>query len=150
MNMKEELAIQFGEEKGQLYLILHNRPYPTSSYAWDRDVITCTIEVDTVVFQGKVQTLVWSHELEELSKLLTNLSQRVGHEEQAQFELREHTLKLGFELTKLGHIVVQVQVSDMDEEYPAILTYFITADQTYLSKWLNDIRKTLEMFPKQL
>ena len=71
----------------------------------------------TVAFQGKVQTHIWSHELEELSNLLMNLSHRAGNEENVQFELREHTLRLVFELTRLGHIEVQVEVSDMHAEY---------------------------------
>ena len=122
---KEELVVQLGEDKQQVRIILHNRPYSTSSYAWDRDTITATIEVNTVEFQG------------------------VGHEEHVQFELREHSLNMGFELDKLGHIRVRVQVSDMDAEYPTILAFFIHADRTYLPKWVGDIRKILEYFPRE-
>jgi hypothetical protein len=145
---KEDLVIQLGEDKQQVGIILHNRPYSTSSNAWDRDTITATIVVNTVEFQGKVPTLIWSYELEELCRLLLALSQRVGHEEHVQFELREQTLNLVFELTRLGHIEVRVQVSDMDAEYPTILTFFILADQTYLAKWVSNIRKILEYFPR--
>lgn len=148
--MKDELVVQLGVDNQQLCIILHNRPYPNSSYAWDRDAITATIEVNTVVFQGRVPTLIWSHELEELRELLMNLSQQVGHEEQVQFELREQVLNLVFELTKPGHIEVRVKVSDMDPAYPTIMTFFINADQTYLPKWIGEIRKALEYYPREL
>lgn len=148
--MKDELVVQLGVDNQQLRIKLHNRPYPNSSYAWDRDAITATIEVNTVVFQGRIQTLIWSHELEELRDLLMNLSQQVGHEEQVQFNLREHVLDLVFELTRLGHIEVRVKVSDMDPAYPTIMTFFINADQTYLPKWVSEISKALEYYPRKL
>ena len=65
-----------------------------------------------------------------------------------QFELREHILNMVFELDKSGHINVQVQVSNMDAEYPTILTFFVDLDQTYLTKWAEDVRKLLEYFPR--
>lgn len=148
--MKEEPVVQLGADKQQVRIILHNRPYPTSSYAWDRDAIAATIQVNTVVCQGQVPTLIWSHELEELYTLLTRLSQQVKHEEQVQFALREQTLNLMFVLTRLGHVDIQVKVSDRDAEYPTTMTFFIHADQTYLPKWVGDVGKALEYFPREL
>jgi hypothetical protein len=55
-----------------------------------------------------------------------------------------------FELTKFGHIKVRGKVSDMDPEYPTIMTFFINADQTYLPKWVGEIRKALEYYPRAL
>ncbi len=147
--MEDEAVIQIGDDQQWLGIILHNRPYPTSSHVWDRSAITAIIEVNTVEFQGKVLSLLWKHELEELSKILVNLSQRVGHEEHVQFELREHTLDMVFNLDRLGHLKVRVQVSDVDADFPTTLTFLIDADQTYLPKWMRDIRKILEYFPRE-
>lgn len=146
--MTDDLIIQFGVDSQQIRIILHNRPYPESPYARDRDAITATVEVKSGGFQGRIPTMVWSHELEHLSLLLMNLSQQVGHSEQARFDLREGILSLVFEFIRVGHVDVQVTASDMDPD-PTVLTFLMQADRTFLSIWSSEITRTLAQFQKE-
>ncbi len=147
--MTEECVVQLGTDNRQIRIILHYRPYAKATDAWDRDAITATVEVNTGEFHGRIQTLIWSHELEYLRRLLMDLYQHVGHPAEARFELREATLSLVFELTKTGHLNVRVKACDMELD-PTVLTYLIYADQTFLPIWSSEITRALEQFPKEL
>jgi hypothetical protein len=133
---------------GSIRIKLDRRPFPTASSAWDRDAIEATLEVKLDAFQGQVTTYIWSRELEELYRILTFLDQRVGHEENVSFTLREHTLSLQFELTRLGHLHVRAEVTDMTYPTdPVTLTFVDLSDQTMLPGYIREVKQALKIFP---
>lgn len=147
--MMDVPTIQLGVDEQKIDIILHHRPFPMASHAWDRDAIAATVEVTTGAFRGQLSTIIFSHELELLRRLLSYLNMQVGHVEQKSFELREGVLSLTFELTKLGHIDIRVKASDMKVP-PATLTFTIQSDQTYLPKWIDEVSRSLAHFPKEI
>jgi len=146
--MNEVPIIRLAANGRYVHIALHSRPYPTSSEPWDRDAITATVSVRAGAFYGEVATMVWSHELLFLARLLLQLYEQIGHSTHEEFCLMDGAVSLTFELSKIGHVRVQVQAHEMGVD--AFLTFSIDADQTYLPIWRGEIMQALEQFPPEV
>jgi len=146
--MNEAPIIRLAANGQYVHIALHSRPYPTSSDPWDRDAITATVSVRAGVFYGEVTTMVWSHELLFLGRLLLQLYEQTGHSTHEEFCLMHGAVSLAFELSEIGHVRVQVQAHKMGVD--AFLTFSIDADQTYLPIWSSEIMQALEQFPSEV
>lgn len=144
--MSDEALMRFAAEGQQFTISLQTRPYRRSSEKWDRDAIAATVAVRSRHFQGRLATTIWVDELWHLHRTLSDLHQQVGRPARAEWTLIEDALSLTFALSELGHLTVHIALHDVDAAGDAILTFSLTADQTYLPLWSDQIAQTLARF----
>lgn len=133
---------------GQSVTITLQEPYDSM---WDERHVT--VVARSGAFHGSLDTLGWTYELYALHQLLIDLDRTVGRPDRKEWHAMEDELVLRFELTRLGHVQVQVQLRDRSANWPAetfvlpaetLLTFTLQADQTYLPLWIQEVGQALD------
>lgn len=142
-------VIKFEANNNYLHINLIDRAYRESNFKWDRDSIKGTVSVRAGVFNGEFETTIWSHELSLLLQLLYSLEEKVGTEDTTDFEFRDGTINIGFRLYRTGVIELECEVCENPGDNTR-LQFVISVDQSYLTLWIDQINKILDVYPQVL
>lgn len=145
--MVSEPEIRFASGVDEVTITLHDCLSADSVELWDRNAVAATIRAVSGTFHGHVTTTIWLQELMLLHQLLIDLAQDIGQVMQMRWAMLEDALSLMFQMDRLGHIRISVEVGDSHSVTQ--LTFSIDADQTYLALWRQQIAQALSSLVPQ-
>ncbi len=144
------VRISFETYQQYLWLDLSRRAFPDAETAWDRDAIMTQVTAYASPFRGTFATILFSHELLQLYRLLVEFHRRVsGVPVAAQFCSREDAIELSFDGSRRGELALGIALRE-SATVDTVLRYAVRADQTYLLLWAEAIRIALQEFPPQI
>ncbi|MBA3943794.1 MAG: hypothetical protein H0X37_04450 [Herpetosiphonaceae bacterium] len=143
------IPIDFTVGLQKFQLMLNERAFPSAETAWDRDFIRASVNVDTGTFSGSYVLLLGAHELVNLHILLQKLWQEFGRASHASFRLREETLHIVFDITKLGIIRLTVRAQP-DITIETFLQFVFEAEYNSIKVWIATLEKALRQFPPSI
>lgn len=143
------IPIEFVTGDAAIRFSLLRKPFPDSDNDWDRDAIDSAVFVQAAPFSGEFTTIMWSHELESLRRLLIRLYGRVGSQASEEFWFRDGAVSMSFVLSGRGTITIKVDVTPNPVE-GRTLSFELHADQTYFPIWVDGIDRALTRFPLQI
>jgi hypothetical protein len=139
--MGDEPVIRFAAGSQKVTITLH-APLQSDPHAF-----TATVAVHSWRFAVRLVTTIEADELWDLHRTLGELYHKVGHPSRAVWYTEER-LYLTLDLTRLGHLSVQVE-ADMAALSDLTFSFSFGADQTYLPLWMDEIAEAMKQVSQQ-
>src|SRR5262249_50783283 len=130
-------SVEFGSAGQCLRIMLQERAWPESADAYDRDAVSATTVIDAGAIQAEMHTIIWSHELAELHRVLTHVSRHRGEPGPMQWATLDGRLCLTVTQTTPGQVRLAVDACDPDRA--GQIRVSIAAEWPHLREWLDQL-----------
>jgi hypothetical protein len=142
---RPEMLIRFGGETEEyLALLIHGRTHADSADYWDGNWLSCTAEVQTGAFRGRIESSLRNEDLARFLSSLEALYERLTGE--ALFDTLDGWLDIRVIGDGRGHVEVRGQLCD-DPVYGNSLEFRLFFDQTCLPSLIARLRAVLAAYP---